>query len=740
MLHILSKFQTQRLDGELAINPNPKLTAHETHKQGALDALSDKLTAERLDDQSLKECFELLTSGILGKKGHPDPDNTKILSLFKNNYSWNDLGARKCPRSAALALVAFTLKVFGDKIVNNGAIYRKDLEFGMNMLFGKNMVDIEQDVFDMVDSIRIEKEADGSYTLASKNYRINVSACIPPTVQSPGKDGRLPFFKSFVNAENIRSSFFHNIDKATVHAFFGGVDNTPKDIEACCEKSKAFQSSSKPFTTWLTDRISMRGIYLKQQEQLRHQTETQPAECQSLKKQNFTKENTIEKSYLHAQGMEAGSEPMSAVIESNGEKNSFRMYYPVSCAPANTNKKEYAERIAEESDRFGDKTKVDPESAIEESVLPSDLSFMPTDATFVDAVAGLPPSTSTTVPASDGVSRMSAGQKAQALSELPVNSYRVEFGKEKANGDKESSEVNLIASQVGRTPEQNRAGAREVIRSMIQDEMAKTGKKYFRLIDIRLMIENNKKVLFGSERQVYLEHTTAMRLAAQDVSEELDVRIDYRPIFQQANSRAEGVGLAINSALGRASYPMTGHPDDPVIDDLSADLSKISDKEIFKKSYNLFARWQFLFEQRGKSDNSVPLVTTSKLLVDYLNKNSQSSEPHNLLGTACYSAKDRTMAVVLAMWMIFPLMRDEMDKEAGDIRRFFHTDGTFNYHALSVEEKLQFQKHFNLNMLHIQNLLQNGKDTNISVDLFKNLFPGVSFIQEADFTPVNTKL
>jgi hypothetical protein len=97
------------------------------------------------------------------------------------------------------------------------------------------------------------------------------------------------------------------------------------------------------------------------------------------------------------------------------------------------------------------------------------------------------------------------------------------------------------------------------------------------------------------------------------------------------------------------------------------------------------------------------------------------------------------MAVVAALWILLPFMRLEMDKEGGNIGRFFHSDGTFNYEGLSAEEKLQFQKHFDLNMFHIQNLIQNGADTNINVDLFKNLFPTVKFIQEADFTPVRVK-
>jgi len=326
-------------------------------------------------------------------------------------------------------------------------------------------------------------------------------------------------------------------------------------------------------------------------------------------------------------------------------------------------------------------------------------------------------------------------EMAQEINDKPVNVYSLKIERQ-ARGKSELSNINLIASQCGDTDKNNTAHAVQIVSALI--DQAQTDKNNFAIIDLREMIENNKNFALrsGNERVVFKEHTAAMAAAAKKVAQAKGKAISYTGIFHECHSNTEGAFLAVNRLTGGDSHPLTTRVDNP-FDQFDKTVANLG-KDEFKQFMSLYSVWKNLFDHRDVSNNAVRFACMTILLQNFLNKHAADLDPYIILNLGCWSAKDRTMAITAGIFMILPTIQRWLD-EGRDISSLFYDDGTFNYDSLSPEDKLDFQKRFNLNLLHIENLINSGSDTNISPSVFKNIFPTVKFIQEADFQPVSTK-
>jgi hypothetical protein len=189
------------------------LTSHRaplaTHasKQQALTELSEWMQ----ESDNLTGHLRLLHLGLSGPHTKKGGINDGILHLFENRTSWN----KKCTESGSLALVAFALMTFGDRILDESGdnIDKDKLELALNMLFGKDMPSIGSQVMKYASRMRLSKDRNtpNDYTLFSNSgYQITVTH----------RGEVVKDFEPLINAQNVNGTYFQKAPRQSVENFF----------------------------------------------------------------------------------------------------------------------------------------------------------------------------------------------------------------------------------------------------------------------------------------------------------------------------------------------------------------------------------------------------------------------------------------------------------------------------------------------------------------------------------------
>jgi hypothetical protein len=160
--------QSSRKVAEPLLPPAPP---HATVKQNILNSFANDVLAkggqDLLDEfQSMKLAFDQHARG--------SNSDSVMFRLLKNEDGsiWN----RKCPESAALAIAAFVIRIFGARVFNPGTnnINSEKFRMATHMLFGKDIHAIEGDLNIVVPKINVEKNDNDNYTLGSENDKYNI--------------------------------------------------------------------------------------------------------------------------------------------------------------------------------------------------------------------------------------------------------------------------------------------------------------------------------------------------------------------------------------------------------------------------------------------------------------------------------------------------------------------------------------------------------------------------------------
>ena len=159
-------------------------TSHRGKKQAALDQFSARVTGAPLEN-----CQNLLRQAIYGSRntatsGGNARIDEQIRSLIDPKETLStSLTSKKCPESAALAVIACVYKAFGYRILTGDQIDKEKLTHGLHMLFGKEMSKIQSDVLGIVDNNFVVNIDAG--TLCSAHYHVEVGRVIPRDDYNP---------------------------------------------------------------------------------------------------------------------------------------------------------------------------------------------------------------------------------------------------------------------------------------------------------------------------------------------------------------------------------------------------------------------------------------------------------------------------------------------------------------------------------------------------------------------------
>ena len=725
-------------------------SSHRGFKQTALNHFSD-----RLNSSALADCQNLLRQAISGSRDtNAELENDKvdehIRSLIDPKKTLTtSLTARKCPESAALAVIACVYKAFGDRILTHGQIDEGKLTLGLYMMFGKEMPKIKSDVLGILHkNFRIDPQAG---ILSSGNYMVQVD------------QASLKNYNTVINAKCTDPTYFYDQPESLLLEFFGDKNRIPgvlqnvsdlhakkftlpkpaeafKVMEERCQKMKKGDPilSSEVVTRTAT------GVVLKQTTNVAFFVDSLPSIANKLVKQ------TSEIAELH--------DKRSTLIARIKERADFIDRWPhgrvadlevqwvsgewvFHTNPENHNVESWlaGKTIADlEQDeailgKFSDAIIVEScvltvskTAVLDDQDQPIQVDF--DSATLHEIQEMDEPLVSLDLP--DSQPAIETPDMFKKVVNCWCKTTTDEINGRPAN----SSTVVFVGTQAFKQNPQDRiADARTILDEIAsRNAQARPTKKKILVFDQRLLSPAN-------EGKLWTRHTAAMSQAARDFTNSLTGQtMEYIPI----HSRAEGAWAAwaswaiglVNTVLEQLNIYETIELAPKIETDfMSADqctAAKAQIRRAFdsmsvesqKKYRPVLEKWNELFEKREVKGHAAVFSTLSNILQDAINNDSTSPYSVQLI-IGCKSGIDRSTADPVVMDMIKPLILMELERttdSAGrprspDLKRFFdRSTGELCLNNLSKDEIMIVTNNHDPNLMIRLSQINNDKASNIN--------------------------
>ena len=699
----------------------PKLDGHSYFKQFALNKFAEEL---RKPEAGVLKCHSLLRQSFEGAREGGAPSDMDIRKLALNREdSWK---SRKCPESAALAVIACIYEVFGDKILTPGTNSEVDwprLKTALYLMFGTEMAEIGPDIEDMFHKLSFI--GDGRHGLLSTGkYTIPVQHH-----QLPGED----LVKLFRSGCADTTFFFHQPEAELDH-FFGadrpeelnGITNLSKtvfrpvkslrDLGLVREQANKMKQGQPIYHNQVDLQLST-GELIVTTSKAAFVLDSAPSHARELTKKifkaqggRFELQQKIREHFAYFSQLPEDVARPKLIQSVSPEKIQWLVNQPTRLLAGIETKLAEARASHEQEHRHRQlRIQIDHSQA-------DQIEFIPDANDEGLDVAAEPVAQKAAYLAPEAVRSQALPATVDDIFLLPPNTWSLKTSIKFGNAAQQDSELFLVPSLASKTDGQNAVDATKIIERMATGPIP-GHKTEIVAFDIRMYSTI-------SERQLWTGHVKAMEAGCRQYNEshEDEPQFSYVPIHSRAEDAVRAGLNYVRDQLGIANDNfMSAGQDARAVSEMNR-IFKTMSVENQHRYGPVLELWDQLYRARNIQGNTSLLVTLTSLLMDAVN-NDPASPIKMVTVAGCKSAVDRSTSVPAVMKMLKAVIQFALTKDLGPgwlrdyLQRIIDVSiGQIRRNELTADERLIMKSNYDPKLLVAVSGANTGKFSNVNVE------------------------